>query len=833
MPDKKLSNASDASRELRTRAEKHLQQKKLSTGSSALSTSSTPEEMQRFIHELTVHQIELEMQREELARSRIELEASLDRYTELYDFAPLGYLTIDQSSKILAANLTATNMLGVARSQLLGIPLKLFFVPEDYVVVDAFIDKLFRERMPGYCIVSFVTDTSDLCQGPNLLAGHTLRIDASKVETEFTFNIILSDITEQRKAAESSLKRSEDRYRSLFENMLNGIAYCRMIYEDDRPVDFIYEQVNSSFEKQIGLKHVEGKKASEVIPGIHTEHPELLEIYGRVATSGQPERFELYLEVLGMWFVISAYSLQKDHFVAVFENITDRKLLENELKKLRVAVEQAPAIVVITDPKGDIEYVNPMFTTSTGYTAEEAIGQNPRILKSGLMPDSVYLDMWQTILSGRIWDGELHNKKKNGELYWDQAVISAIRNEEGVITNFVAVKLEITEQKKLLNDLIKAREKAEENDRLKSAFLANISHEIRTPMNGILGFSQLLKELHLTGEEQTEYIDLIYRSGERMLNLINDLIDISRIESGETMVQITETPVNVLLRYLDAFFKPQADSKKLSLQVVTALPDNESIIVTDAAKLNQILTNLVQNALKFTLKGGIDVGYTRQSDMLEFYVSDSGIGIPQDMQLMIFDRFRQVNNTLTRNYEGSGLGLSISKSYVAMLGGTIKVESVEGKGSKFSFTLPYKPAHELDIAQQPHPVAENLAEAVRDITVLIVEDDAMSTILLTRNLKSADITILTAINGEKAVEQVRQHPEIDLVLMDIKMPVMNGFDATRLIKEQRPGLPIIVQSAFTSKEDKIKATEAGADAFITKPINKTELLQLVAKLLKR
>ncbi len=202
MPDKNLSNASDASRELRARAEKHLRQKNLSTGSSALRTSSSPEEMQRLIHELTVHQIELEMQQEELAQSRIELEASLDRYTELYDFAPLGYLTIDQSSKILAANLTATNMLGVARSQLLGIPLKLFFVPEDYVVVDAFIDKLLRERVPGYCIVSFVTDTSDLCQGPNLLAGHTLRIDASKVETEFTFNIILSDITEQKVAEE-------------------------------------------------------------------------------------------------------------------------------------------------------------------------------------------------------------------------------------------------------------------------------------------------------------------------------------------------------------------------------------------------------------------------------------------------------------------------------------------------------------------------------------------------------------------------------------------------------------------------------------------------------
>ena len=830
MPDKNLSNASDASRELRARAEERLKLKQ-TAHAGPLTTS---EELLIINHELTVHQIELEMQQDELLRTRTEMEKSLCRYTELYDSAPTGYMTLDRDTRILEVNLMASKMFGVEHTQLQGHRLQAFIVAEELPILNTMIQNVYSSRDHQQCEVTILSANTLLPCVRHTFNGHTIQINAVLSGNGEECLAIVIDITERKKAAESSLKRSEDRYRSLFDNMLNGIAYCRMIYEDDRPVDFIYEQVNSSFEKQIGLKHVEGKKASEVIPGIHTEHPELLEIYGRVATSGQPERFETYLAaLLGMWFEVSAYSLQKDHFVAVFENITDRKLLENELKKLRVAVEQAPAIVVITDPKGDIEYVNPMFTTSTGYTAEEAIGQNPRILKSGLMPDSVYLDMWQTILSGRIWDGELQNKKKNGELYWDQAVISAIRNKEGVITNFVAVKLEITEQKKLLNDLIKAREKAEENDRLKSAFLANISHEIRTPMNGILGFSQLLKEPHLTGEEQTEYIDLIYRSGERMLNLINDLIDISRIESGETMVQITETPVNVLLRDLDAFFKPQADSKKLRLQIVTALPDNESIIVTDAAKLNQILTNLVQNALKFTLKGGIDVGYTRQSDMLEFYVSDSGIGIPGDMLQKVFDRFQQVNNTLTRTQQGSGLGLSISKAYVAMLGGTIKVESVEGKGSKFSFTLPYKPAHELDIAQQPLPVAENLAEAVRDITVLIVEDDAMSTLLLTRNLKSADIIILTAINGEKAVEQVRQHPEIDLVLMDIKMPVMNGFDATRLIKEQRPGLPIIVQSAFTSKEDKIKATEAGADSFITKPINKTELLQLVAKLLKR
>ena len=523
----------------------------------------------------------------------------------------------------------------------------------------------------------------------------------------------------------------------------------------------------------------------------------------------------------------------KDLSYAIINDVTERMQAEIALKKMSVAVEQSPTVVVMTDPEGNIEYVNPQFTEYTGYTFEEAKGQNPRILQSGLMPKSVYENLWKTILAGNIWRGELQNKKKNGELFWERAVMSAIRNPDGVIINFVAVKEDITEQKMLTDALIAAKEKAEENDRLKSAFLANISHEIRTPMNGILGFSELLMEPQLSCEEQSEYIELMHRSGQRMLNLINDLIDISRIEAGETMVQVAETTVNELLHDVYSFFKPLAEATGLRLSCQAGLPDSESIIISDQRKLNQILTNLVQNALKFTHVGSIAINYSRKGTMLIFSVSDTGIGIPYDMQNRIFDRFLQVNNSLTRAHEGSGLGLSISKAYVEMLGGTIWVESEEGKGCKFIFTVPYNPLN-TSIPEYLLPLAEQLTFIpASSMTILIAEDDDVSSFLLNKTLKGENITLLHAGNGLEAVGLVKSHPEIELVLMDIKMPVMNGYEATRQIKQMRPELPVIAQTAFTSKEDMVKAQEAGCVSFITKPIRKNDLLGLVKKLLHR
>ncbi len=638
------------------------------------------------------------------------------------------------------------------------------------------------------------------------------------------------DITDRKQADIATLKQSEERFRKLFEEhsavqLIIDHETASIIDANDAAANFYgwsIEELRRMSMYDINTLSIDQAKREVEKNNLPGQGP--LSFKHRRA-DGSVRDVEIFRKIIN--------SNGRDLSYAIIIDITERKQAERALKKMSVTVEQSPTSVVMTDPEGNIEYVNPQFTECTGYTIEEVKGQNPRILQSGLMPKSVYEDLWNTIFAGNIWRGELQNKKKNGVLFWERAVMSAIRSPDGVITNFVAVKEDITEQKLLTDALIAAKEKAEENDRLKSAFLANISHEIRTPMNGILGFSELLKEPHLSGEEQAEYIDLMQQSGQRMLNLINDLIDISRIEAGQTMLQVAETPVNELLHDVCSFFKPLAEAKGLRFDCKPRLPDSESIIISDQTKLNQILTNLVQNALKFTRTGSIVIEYSRKGTMLTFSVSDSGIGIPVAMQNRIFDRFLQVDNSLTRNHEGSGLGLSISKAYVELLGGTIWVESEEGKGCKFIFTIPYNPLI-ASITKYTLPPAEQLILSPLSCkTILIAENDEVSSFLLNKTLKGENITLYHASNGLEAVGMVKNHPEIDLVVMDIQMPVMNGYEATRQIKQIRPGLPVIAQTAFTSKEDMVKAQEAGCVSFITKPIRKNDLLGLVKKLLHR
>ena len=372
------------------------------------------------------------------------------------------------------------------------------------------------------------------------------------------------------------------------------------------------------------------------------------------------------------------------------EDITNRKLSEKELRKLSQAIEQNPVSVVITDSEGTIEYVNPKFTVMTGYEANEAIGKNPRILKSGEMKPELYTNLWKTITSGKTWNGELINKSKTGKLYWANKSISPIIDERGKITNYVSIGEDITEEKNNEAELIKAKEKAEESDRLKSAFLANISHEIRTPMNGILGFADLLKEPDLTRENQKEFLDVIEKCGSRMLNIINDLIDISKIEAGETTLRVKRTNINKTLHELHLFFMPEGARKNIRIDFHCDLPEDESYIETDSTKLQQILTNLIKNAVKFTEEGSIIFGYRKKNLKFEFFVTDTGPGIDPEHKNLIFERFRQGVLGKMPKYEGAGLGLAISKAYVELLGGSIWMESELGKGSTFYFELPIR-----------------------------------------------------------------------------------------------------------------------------------------------
>ena len=392
-----------------------------------------------------------------------------------------------------------------------------------------------------------------------------------------------------------------------------------------------------------------------------------------------------------------------------------------------------------------------------------------------------------------------------------------------------SIARDISERKKADVELIKSKELAEQSNRLKTAFLANMSHEIRTPMNGILGFAGLLREPNLTGEDQQAYINLIEKSGARMLSLINDLIDISKVESGLMELSFAFTNLNEKLNFLYNFFKAEAGQKGLDFTVESKIAPNDAIVSTDQEKLFSILANLIKNALKFTRTGGISFGCELKGDNYQFFIRDTGIGIAKEKQKIIFDRFIQSDTSLSRGFEGAGLGLSIAKAYVEMLGGEIWLESELGVGSCFYCTLPVvkNPVIKTAVSEQIPHFADK--ESLRK-TILIAEDDEDSMFYLSIILRNLECELLRAKSGTQAVEICRNNPDIDLVLMDIKMPAMDGVTAARLIREFHPGLAIIAQTAYALDIEKEKYGEIFT-AYLTKPINAGELRQMINKYL--
>jgi len=522
----------------------------------------------------------------------------------------------------------------------------------------------------------------------------------------------------------------------------------------------------------------------------------------------------------------------KQYFYSIIHDISEKKKQEHRIRLLSRSVEQSPVAITITDREGIIEYVNPAFTKITGYSFNEVIGENPRLLKSGKTPDTVYIELWKTITAGKTWYGEIQNKKANGEFYWLNKAISPIY-VNNVLTNFVSISEDITERIKIVQDLIEAKEKAQESDLLKSAFLANMSHEIRTPMNGILGFAGLLKQAELSGEQQKKYIQIIEKSGARLLNIIDDIVSISKIESGTLGINLTETNINNQLQFIYDSLKLDAGNKKLKLSFVSPLPEKESIIKTDNEKLYGILSNLVKNAIKYTDKGTIEFGCAKKGNEFEFFVKDSGIGIPKGRLDAIFERFIQADITDKMARQGAGLGLAISRAYVEMLGGRIWVESEEAKGSTFFFTLPCninsKEENNNLIEKIPENETKPIISKISGLKVLIAEDDETSEMLLSIELKKFSKEILKATNGIEAIETCRKNPDIDLVLMDIQMPKMNGYQATREIRKFNKNVIIIAQTAFALTGDKDKSIEAGCNDYITKPISKIELQEMIQR----
>ncbi len=555
------------------------------------------------------------------------------------------------------------------------------------------------------------------------------------------------------------------------------------------------------------------------------------------------------------WVHINAARMQwndQDAVLCFVSDVDDRKKAEIELidsrKKFLTYIESSPLAIYIFDKKGNYSYVNT--------AAEKMLGLKKDVLLSRNVRDIFFADdlekgikLFEELLeTGKVQTTELRFKQNNDLL--SDFITDAVKlsDDEYIaycqdITGLVNTQRELREKNEeyqMLNDRLEAqleeikninvkletaKSKAEESERLKTAFLANMSHEIRTPMNGILGFTKLLQEPELSGEQKRKYIDIIQKSGDRMLNTVNDIIEVSRIETGQVQPVIKAFDVCALLREYYEFFKLEADKKKLELKL-EKLPGLNADLLSDKSMIESILVNFLKNAIKYTNKGFVFFGCKRNSNELLFYVRDTGIGIPENRQKAVFERFIQADIEDKDAREGSGLGLAIAYAYSKMLGGRIELISKVNEGSEFRFFLPLKTAQE-DLSSPKDDEKSDKQIPQKKLKILLTEDDEASRMHLSIILKGVVSELLIAKKGEDAIKICRERSDLDLVLMDIKLPGMTGYEATRAIKKIRPQLPVIAQTAYAMAGDRAKALEAGCDDYISKPINKNELMRMI------
>ncbi|MGB9696625.1 MAG: ATP-binding protein [Ignavibacteria bacterium] len=424
------------------------------------------------------------------------------------------------------------------------------------------------------------------------------------------------------------------------------------------------------------------------------------------------------------------------------------------------------------------------------------------------------------VVEGKVFGAMVVQSYTNRDAYDEHSkeILQTIANQIGVYIERMIME----------ESLIRAKEKAEESDRLKTAFLQNISHEIRTPLNGIIGFAQLLYEGEVTKEEIPEYAEIILTSANRLLDLINNIIDISKIQSGILEVVYSSVNLNETINKVIRQFSLLVKGKQLNLKTRYSFPDENSIIYSDGLFIHQIISNLLSNAIKFTDKGEIEISYILQGDKLLFSVRDTGCGIDPEKGGKIFERFYQADVSLSRRYEGSGLGLAITKGLVEALGGKVWFESTPNQGTTFYFTIPYYLSRP-DLEKSEIKVEEKISGKREKI--LVVEDERINYLYMSRILELGNFEVIPAFTGNEAIEIVRNNNDIKLVLMDIKLPDLNGIEVTKAIKQIKPDIPIIAQSAYAFTNEREKMMEAGCDDYISKPFLKQDFLKLIKKFL--
>ncbi len=539
------------------------------------------------------------------------------------------------------------------------------------------------------------------------------------------------------------------------------------------------------------------------------------------------------LLLLLLLFIFIAYT--KNKLLKI--ELKNRKLIEvalreNETKYRRIS-EKITDVVWLIDFNGRSLFVTPSITGFTGYTVEEYLNQtiderftqesaliaqqtlhkNVDIFKNNKNPDTLI-----TI--------ELEYNCKNGCTKWGELLLSPYLDENNNFIGFHGVTRDITKRRETETLLVQAKEQAEESNRLKSAFLSNMSHEIRTPMNGILGFANLLQKSNITKEKQQTYIDLIIKSGNRLLNIINDIVNISKIDAAQQVVYNSPTSISELCKNIYDFFLLEANQKKINFKFVNNVSQENDLINTDNDKLFAILTNLVKNSIKFTQNGFVEFGCEIENNFVKFYVKDSGIGINKNKINHIYERFWQEHIEHSASNKGSGLGLAITKAYVELLGGKISVESELNKGTTFSFTIKFEKSKLKEIEDLP---TKEEHELKTNLKIILAEDDENAQTLLQAFLFDKCEEIYSVNNGLEAVELCKNTPDIDFIIMDIKMPILSGYEATIKIREFNKNVIIIAQTAFALNNEKEMFIKAGFNDYITKPYSEDAIVNLLKK----
>lgn len=669
----------------------------------------------------------------------------------------------------------------------------------------------------------------------------------------FSINKTVNEQTKKLKDQGSALQSAVDEHLRLISRIPVGVFKLRKLSNHQKR----FEYVSDLFCQQLGVSSIVLMKNAGVLLSI-IHHEDVQSFYKKLQeTESSNLNFvwagRIVVDNSIRWIEISAAPTQLDNGDWMWDGIQldvteSRRSIETQ-KLLDTAVKQSYASVIITDGTGKIVFVNDAFIKLTGYQKEEVIGKNPRIFKSGLTKHETYVDLWTTITKKNTWKGELYNKKKSGELYWEMATISPVINERDVITHYIGIKENISERKNTEIELQKAKSSAEMANLAKSDFLAKMSHEIRTPMNSILGITELLEETSLN-EEQKKYVKIFKSAGENLLIIINDILDLSKFETSKTVLEKRIFFLDELIKDVVDLLEIKTQERNNAIQTSVGNLLGKSFI-GDPYRIKQILINLIGNANKFTHKGYIAINVSlndlpsSNEARIVFKITDTGIGVPKEKLEQLFRPFSQADESITRKFGGTGLGLVICQKLIEMMNGEIVLTSTEGVGSCVTFSIVLE--KNLSIASVNEKQIENISNTENynnaagsdknkildnvSLNILFVDDVSENRMIFKAFLKKTNHNIFEAVNGEEAIELVKNN-KFDLIFMDAQMPGMDGLTATRAIREwekqfNKAPTTIYALTAHALKEEQEKSILAGHDAHLIKPIKKDVLLNII------